>query len=149
MTAPVQHAPDVWLLPLPDYEYSSAYGYRWGALHQGIDLAAPTGTPIYAVHAGTVTFSAWGGGYGYLVIIEHEDGVETLYGHASQLLVSEGQEVDAGEVVALVGNTGNSFGAHLHFEVHLDGVAQEPVGWLDEHGVDILGKVEEIYGPGS
>lgn len=145
-TSIVQEAPDVWLLPLRGYQLSSPYGYRWGTNHNGIDLAAPHGTSIYAVHAGTVTHARWSGGYGYLVIIEHPDGVETLYAHASELLVYEGQEVAAGEPVALVGNTGHSFGAHLHIEVHVDGIPQDPLVWLDEHGVDILAEVEEIYG---
>lgn len=145
-TSIVQDAPDVYLLPLTDYQVSSAFGYRWGGIHNGVDLAAPTGTTIRAVHAGTVTFSDWNGGYGYLVVVEHDDGVQTWYAHASQLLASVGQEVEAGEPIALVGNTGNSFGAHLHFEVHVDGVPTEPVAWLNERGVDINAKVEEIYG---
>lgn len=145
-TSIVQHAPDVWLLPMHGYQLSSSYGTRWGTMHNGVDLAAPTGTPIYTVHSGTVTHSRWSGGYGYLVIVEHDNGVETLYAHASELLVYEGQEVAAGEMVALTGNTGYSLGPHLHLEVHVDGVPQDPISWLAERGVDIMGQVEEIYG---
>lgn len=148
-TSIVQEAPDVWLLPMPDYQVSSSFGPRWGTTHNGVDLAAPTGTVIYAVHAGTVTHARWGGGYGNLVIIDHGDGVETLYAHASELLAYEGQEVAAGEPIALVGNTGYSLGAHLHLEVHVDGAPQEPVDWLSERGVDIYAQVEEIYGRAS
>lgn len=141
-----QQAPDVWLLPMRNYSYTSEYGYRWGRMHQGIDLAAPQGSPIQAVHAGTVVHSRWAGGYGYMVVVDHGDGVQSLYAHASELLVYEGQEVAAGDRLALVGNTGYSFGPHLHFEIHLNGVPQEPVAWLDERGVDITTATEEIYG---
>jgi murein DD-endopeptidase MepM/ murein hydrolase activator NlpD len=145
-TSIAQQAPDVWLLPLHSYNYTSAYGWRWERMHNGIDLAAPQGTPIHAMHAGTVVRSGWHGGYGYMVAIDHGNGVQTLYAHASELLVSEGQEVAAGDRVALVGNTGYSFGAHLHLEVHINGVPQEPVGWFDERGVDILDATDQIYG---
>jgi murein DD-endopeptidase MepM/ murein hydrolase activator NlpD len=142
----IAEAPDVWLLPLNNYTYSSSYGLRWGRMHNGIDLAAPQGAPIYAAHSGTVVLSRWDGGYGYAVVIDHGNGVQTLYGHTSQLLVSEGQEVAAGERIALVGNTGYSFGAHLHFEVHVDGVPQDPVPWLNERGVDIIAETDPLYG---
>jgi murein DD-endopeptidase MepM/ murein hydrolase activator NlpD len=114
-------------------------------MHAGVDLAAPQGTPIYAMHAGTVVLSRWEGGYGYAVIIDHGDGVKSLYGHTSQLLVSEGQEVSAGERIALVGNTGFSFGAHVHLEVHVDGTPVDPVAFFIERGVDILGKTDPLY----
>jgi len=145
-TSIVQEAPDVYLLPLRDYQVSSPFGIRWGTMHNGVDLAAPHGAPISAVHAGEVVYAGWNGGYGNLVVIDHGNGVETWYAHSSEVLVYVGQEVSAGEVVARVGNTGHSFGAHLHLEVHIDGVPQEPVAWLEERGVDILGQVEEIYG---
>lgn len=138
-------APDMWLLPLNSYSYSSAYGWRWGRMHNGIDLAAPQGTPIYAMHAGTVVLSQWYAGYGYAVIIDHGDGVETLYGHTSQLLVSQGQEVSAGERIALVGNTGYSFGPHLHLEIHVNGQPQEPVGWLEQREVDVIAETDPLF----
>ncbi len=145
-TSITQEAPDVWLLPLRNYTLSSFYGWRWERMHEGVDLAAPHGTPIQAVHAGTVVLSRWYSGYGYCVIIDHGDGVETLYAHASQLLVYEGQEVSAGDIIALVGNTGYSFGAHLHFETHVNGVPQDPIPWMKERGVDLVERTEEIYG---
>jgi murein DD-endopeptidase MepM/ murein hydrolase activator NlpD len=141
-----QQAPDVYLLPVHDYTYTSGFGYRWETAHNGVDLAAPEGTPIYAVHAGTVVLSRWYAGYGYAVILDHGDGVQTWYGHSSALLVEEGQQVSAGEHIALVGNTGYSFGAHLHFEVHVDDIPQDPIAWMQERGVDILSQTEEIYG---
>ncbi len=146
-TSTTQQAPDLWLLPMHDYTFSSPYGWRWNRMHNGIDLAAPQGTPIFAVHAGTVTLARWNGGYGYAVIIDHGDGVQTLYGHNSELLVSEGQEVSAGERIALAGNTGYSFGAHLHFEIHVNGVPQDPVPWLQEQGVDVLTRTDPLTNP--
>jgi murein DD-endopeptidase MepM/ murein hydrolase activator NlpD len=143
-TSTTQQAPDLWLLPMHDYTFSSPYGWRWNRMHNGIDLAAPQGTPIFAVHAGTVTLARWHGGYGYAVIIDHGDGVQTLYGHNSELLVTEGQEISAGERIALTGNTGYSFGAHLHFEIHVHGVPQDPVPWLQEQGVDVLTRSDAL-----
>lgn len=146
-TSITQQAPDLWLLPMHDYRFSSPFGWRWSRMHNGIDLAAPQGAPIYAVHAGTVTLSRWNGGYGYAVVIDHGDGLETLYAHASQLLVYEGQEVTAGERIALVGNTGYSLGAHLHFETHVYGAPQDPVPWLQERGVDVLTATDTLTTP--
>lgn len=145
-TSITQAAPDYWLLPLQNYDYSSPFGMRWGQMHNGVDLAAPHGAPIQAVHAGVVTTARYHGGYGYAVIIDHGDGRETLYGHNSELLVQEGQEIAAGDRIATVGNTGYSFGPHLHFEVHVHGVPQNPVPWLQEQGVDLLEQTEAIYG---
>lgn len=141
----IAEAPDMWLLPVTDYTLSSEYGWRWGRMHAGIDLAAPQGAPIYAMNAGTVVLSGWFAGYGYAVIIDHGNGVQTLHGHTSQLLVSEGQEVAAGERIALVGNTGYSFGPHLHLEVHVNGEPQEPISWLREHDVDIVDATDALY----
>lgn len=142
----IAEAPDLWLLPLDQYTFSSQYGWRWGRMHAGIDLAATHGTPIYSMHAGTVVQSGWLGGYGYAVIIDHGNGTESLYGHTSELLVSEGQEVSAGERIALIGNTGYSFGPHLHLEVHIDGAPVEPVAWLKDHDVDIMAVTDPLYG---
>ena len=139
-------APDVWLLPLHGYNFTSPYGMRWNKLHAGVDLAAPEGTPYGAIHAGTVTKAGWFGGYGYCVIIQHTDGTESIYGHSSSLLVKEGQEVKAGDRLGLVGNTGHSYGSHLHLEVHVKGEPTDPIPWLRAKGVDIKLEVEAIYG---
>ena len=110
---------------------SSGYGYRWGTLHKGIDIAAPSGTPIKASDGGTVTFSGWNdGGYGYMVKINHGNGFETVYAHNSKLAVNVGQKVAQGEVIAYVGNTGNSTGNHVHFEVIKNGATQNPINYL-------------------
>lgn len=141
-----QPAPDVWLLPLKQYRVSSPFGMRWGVLHPGVDLAVPEGTPYYAAHAGTVKVARWYGGYGYCVMIDVGNGVETLYGHSSKLLVKEGQHVEAGDLLALAGNTGYSYGPHVHFEIRIDGKAVDPVPFMKEHGVDIPQHIEAIYG---
>jgi len=99
--------------------FSSGFGWRWGRIHKGIDIANNVGTPIVASKDGVVTFSGWhGGGYGYLVTLQHEDGSRSLYAHNSRLLVQEGQEVEQGQPIAQMGSTGRSTGPHLHFEIH-------------------------------
>jgi murein DD-endopeptidase MepM/ murein hydrolase activator NlpD len=108
----------------------SGYGMRWGRLHEGIDIAAPTGTPIWAAAAGTVIHAGWLGGYGNLVVVDHGNGLATAYAHASAILVGVGQSVSQGETISLVGSTGNSSGPHLHFEVRVNGVAVDPLLYL-------------------
>jgi murein DD-endopeptidase MepM/ murein hydrolase activator NlpD len=136
--------PDLWLLPIHDYQFTSPFGQRWGKLHAGVDLARPEGTPYHAARSGVVKLARWNGGYGNCVIIDHGNGIETVYGHASKLLVKEGQQVDAGTVLGLVGNTGYSFGAHLHFEIHINGQPTDPVTYLRRHNVDIPRGVEAL-----
>lgn len=102
---------------------------RSGA-HTGTDIAAPNGTPIKAVANGTVTFAERNGSYGNLLKITHENGVETWYGHCSQLYATVGQQVKAGDIIAAVGSTGNSTGPHLHLEIRLNGTAINPQQYL-------------------
>jgi murein DD-endopeptidase MepM/ murein hydrolase activator NlpD len=109
---------------------TSGYGWRWGRMHEGIDISAPTGTSILAAAAGTVIHAGWLGGYGYLVVIDHGNGLATAYAHASAILVAVGQSMSQGETVALVGSTGHSTGPHLHFEVRVNGVAVDPLLYL-------------------
>ena len=125
---------------LSDYKrISSPYGNRIHPItgkekfHNGIDIAAAKGTDIKAAADGTVTFSGVNGGYGNCVIIAHNDGTSTLYGHASALLVLPGQKVTKGQVIAKVGSTGNSTGNHLHFETKSNGTVYDPNSWWDEH----------------
>ncbi|MGW4467201.1 M23 family metallopeptidase [Micromonospora sp. NBC_01796] len=139
-------APDVWLLPLHGYNFTSPYGMRWGDLHTGVDLAAAEGTPYRAIHGGTVTRAGWYGGYGLCVIVQHPDGTEAVYGQSSKLSVKVGQEVKAGDELGLVGMTGHSYGSHLHLEVHVDGVPRDPIPYLRDKGVDLQTEVEAIYG---
>ncbi|WP_433344642.1 M23 family metallopeptidase [Micromonospora sp. CA-111912] len=136
---------DVWLLPLQDYDFNTPYGMRWGKLHTGVDLVAPEGTPYVAIHGGTVTKAGWFGGYGYAVIVKHTDGSEAIYGHSSTVTVKEGQQVKAGEQLGLVGNTGHSYGAHLHLEIHVNGEPRDPVPWLQSREVDIKMQIQALY----
>ncbi|MCT7985877.1 peptidoglycan DD-metalloendopeptidase family protein [Laspinema sp. A4] len=102
--------------------FTSGYGWRWGRMHKGIDIAGPTGTPIYAAATGVVITAGWNsGGYGNLVEIEHPDGSVTLYAHNHRIMVQEGQQVEQGQQVAEMGSTGFSTGPHLHFEIHASG----------------------------
>ena len=98
---------------------TSGYGWRWGRLHRGIDIAAPIGTPIVAAAAGEVVGAGWHGGYGNLIKLEHVDGSVTYYAHNNRILVTHGQKVRQGDQIAEMGTTGNSTGSHLHFEIHL------------------------------
>ena len=98
--------------------------------HTGLDIGASIGTPIKAAASGTVTFAGYKGSYGYMVVISHSDEVETYYGHCSKLYVSAGQKVNQGDVIAAVGNTGNSTGPHLHLEIRVNGVAYNPQNYL-------------------
>jgi len=98
--------------------------------HTGLDIAAPTGTSIKACAGGTVTFSGYKGSYGYMLVINHGNGVETYYAHCSKLYYTAGQQVNQGDVIAAVGNTGNSTGPHLHLEVRVNGVAYNPQNYV-------------------
>lgn len=98
--------------------------------HTGLDIAAPAGTPIKATADGEVIFSGYSGGYGYVVKISHGNGIQTYYGHCSSLYVSTGETVEAGDVIAAVGSTGNSTGNHLHFEVRVNGTEVNPQNYL-------------------
>lgn len=108
---------------------TSPYGWRWGMMHQGIDIGAPSGTPIYAAAGGTVFYSGWMGGYGNLILIDHGDGRVTAYAHQSSLAVSGGP-VGRGQLIGYVGSTGDSTGPHLHFEVRVNGSAVDPMRYL-------------------
>lgn len=110
---------------------TSRFGQRWGKAHKGLDIGAPKGTPIKAAASGTVVSSGYdSSGYGYMVVISHGNGIDTAYGHCSALYVKAGQKVSQGEVIAAVGNTGHSFGNHLHLEIRVNGIAQNPQNYL-------------------
>lgn len=111
---------------------TSRFGGRWGRTHKGIDIGAPKGTSIKAAAAGTVISASYGynGGYGNYMVISHGNGVETAYGHCNTLSVKVGQKVSQGQVIGTVGNTGRSFGNHLHLEIRVNGVAQNPQNYL-------------------
>lgn len=110
---------------------SSRFGIRSRDNHKGLDIANSTGTPIAAAASGTVKYAKYNsGGYGNLVIIDHGNGIETYYGHNSKLYVTEGQKVTQGEVICAMGSTGISTGPHLHWEVRINGVAQNPQNYI-------------------
>jgi len=110
---------------------TSGFGYRWGRLHAGIDIANSVGTPIRAAKSGTVIVSGYNeGGYGNWIIIDHGGGFSTLYGHMSRLRASEGQSVKQGDRIGDMGNTGNSTGPHLHFETRVSGNPRNPTAYL-------------------
>ncbi|MGI9604244.1 MAG: M23 family metallopeptidase, partial [Acidimicrobiales bacterium] len=109
---------------------TSRFGPRWGRMHQGIDIAAPSGTPVYAAAGGTVIQAGFNGGYGNAVVIDHGGGLSTVYAHHSSLTVSAGQSVGAGTQVGLMGSTGNSTGPHVHFEVRINGTPYDPLAYL-------------------
>ena len=112
--------------PLDDYEVVSEYGGRGGREHRGVDMAAAAGSPIRAAADGTVVYSGEQRGYGKVVVIDHGDGIETLYAHNTRNLVKRGQDVLQGQMIATVGDTGNAKGHHLHFEYIVDGDSKEP-----------------------
>ncbi len=109
---------------------TSGFGMRWGRMHEGIDIAAGSGTPIRAAAAGRVVYAGWMSGYGNLVAIDHGGGVSTAYGHQSSIAVGNGQIVSQGQTIGDVGCTGHCFGPHLHFEVRINGSPVDPLGYL-------------------
>jgi len=118
--------------------FTSGFGYRWGALHAGVDLAGPVGTPIYAASDGVVIDAGPTAGYGAWVKLRHSDGTVTLYGHVNTWTVQIGQRVMAGDQIATIGNRGNSTGPHLHFEVLLNGTNHiDPTPWLAARGLSV------------
>lgn len=113
------------------YTITSRYGARWDRTHTGLDVAAPTGTTIYAAASGTVsTVQSLTGSYGNYLIINHGNGVQTLYGHCNTILVSQGTTVSQGQAIATVGSTGNSTGPHLHLEIRVNGTTLNPQNYL-------------------
>ena len=107
----------------------SPYGWRWGRMHEGIDIAAGYGTPIAAAAAGVVIYAGWMGGYGNLIIIDHGGGLATAYAHQSSFAVGGGS-VSQGQTIGYVGCTGHCFGPHVHFEVRINGSPVDPLGYL-------------------
>jgi murein DD-endopeptidase MepM/ murein hydrolase activator NlpD len=109
---------------------TSPFGWRWGRMHQGIDIGVGYGTPIHAAAAGTVIYCGWEEGYGNFVVIDHGGNLATAYGHQSAIAVTCGQQVDQGQVIGYVGCTGHCTGPHLHFEVRVGGNPVDPMGYL-------------------
>jgi murein DD-endopeptidase MepM/ murein hydrolase activator NlpD len=118
------HAGFVWPVSGP---VTSSFGWRWGRMHEGIDIGVSYGTPIHAAASGTVIYCGWMEGYGNLVAVDHGNGIATAYAHQSSIAVTCGQGVAQGQVVGYVGSTGHSTGPHLHFEVRVRGAAVDPL----------------------
>ncbi len=140
--------------PVDRMNFSSGFGVRtdpfrgYAAMHAGIDMPAAIGTPIHATADGIVGRAEWSNGYGKLIAIEHGKGVETRYGHLSQILVEPNQRVKRGDVIGLMGSTGRSTGSHLHYEVRIDGRAINPMPFLQ--GADYLLAVQRrVAAPGT
>jgi murein DD-endopeptidase MepM/ murein hydrolase activator NlpD len=139
-----QVAGDLWMLPMQHYTVSTPFSLDKTSLHPGVDLAAKAGTPYYATHAGTVKLARAYGGYGYAVLLDLGDGATILYGHSSKIYVTEGQQVLAGEVLGLVGDSGYAFGDGLYFEVRVNDKAVEPKAFLLQRGVDIDNSTQPV-----
>jgi murein DD-endopeptidase MepM/ murein hydrolase activator NlpD len=125
--APASGSGFIWPVSGP---ITSPFGMRWGTLHPGIDIGVPSGTPVHAAATGTVIWCGWMSGYGNLVMIDHHNGLVTLYGHNTSVAVGCNQQVSQGQVVSYSGCTGFCTGPHVHFEVRLHGSAVDPLGYL-------------------
>jgi murein DD-endopeptidase MepM/ murein hydrolase activator NlpD len=121
---------DGWCWPSDATTVTSEFGSRWGRLHAGLDIAGPTGTPIYAAQAGRVSFAGRQGGYGNLMLVDHGGGVVTAYAHQSAFVADVGDVVQCGQQIGEIGSTGNSTGPHLHFEVRVNGTPRNPRGYI-------------------
>jgi murein DD-endopeptidase MepM/ murein hydrolase activator NlpD len=126
---PVQGASGGWIWPL-NGPITSPFGWRWGRMHEGIDISVPEGTPIRAAKAGSVILAAYTGGYGNYTCVDHGGGLSSCYAHQSSFAVSPGDQVAQGAVIGYSGNTGSSTGPHLHFEIRVNGTAVDPLGYL-------------------
>lgn len=125
-----------WTSPITGGVFTSGFGFRWGRMHQGDDLAAPVGTPLLALSEGVVISAGYEGGYGNKVEIRYWDGTVSVYAHMDRIDVAVGEQVGSGARVGASGNTGHSTGPHLHLEIHPNGGGPvDPSGWLSARGV--------------
>jgi murein DD-endopeptidase MepM/ murein hydrolase activator NlpD len=135
--AAAEAAANPWTAP-SNARITSFFGMRNGSLHGGTDFGNFEGEEIWSVGAGTVAYIGFeAGGYGNVVYVDHGNGIETRYAHASEILVSVGDEVDKGQAIMLAGSTGRSTGPHLHFEVLIDGEKVDSLAWLEDQGVAV------------
>lgn len=124
--------PEEYICPLEQgYIVTSLYGPRWGRNHDGVDMAIETGSPVYASKTGTVILAQWYYGYGKCIDVDHGDGVVTRYAHLDSINVTEGDTVFQGQIIGESGNTGNSTGPHLHFEIRINGESVNPADYID------------------
>lgn len=138
-----QRVSAAWMTPVKHYQLSAGYmknGAHWAHKHSGQDFAVSIGTDVHAVHGGTVVTAGWGGAYGNNIVIRHADNTYSQYGHLSKIQVRVGEHVNTGEQIALSGNTGNSTGPHLHFEIRKTpyyGSSVSPLPFLRAEGVSV------------
>ncbi len=144
------------IMPLRNSKLTSGYGMRNHPVlrkrrkHNGIDLAAPTGTPVYATADGMITRANWFSSYGLYISIEHGADLETRYAHLSRIAVAGGQRVRKGDLIGYVGSTGRSTGPHLHYEVRVDGVAVNPIPYMKETQAQVAyAKDKRLHGRGG
>ena len=134
--------------PLAGFRMTSGYGMREHPIlggrrkHDGVDLASPVGTPVHATADGVVERASWFGGYGLCVELDHGAHLETRYGHMSRLAVAEGQHVRKGDVIGYVGSTGRSTGPHLHYEVRVNGLAVNPLAYMQPDDPRLLASAD-------
>lgn len=124
-----------WRLPLQQYKVNAPFGQS--SLHQGMDLAAPEGTPYFASHSGVVTLARYDGGLGYTVVVDVGGGITITYGHSAKILVHEGQKVQSGDALGLVGASGYAFDNGLYFEIRVNNKAVNPATYLSSYGIDV------------
>ena len=129
-TGPTQTPSNAGLIWPVQGPVTSPFGWRWGRMHEGIDIGVGYGTPIHAAAGGTVIYCGWEEGYGNFVVIDHGGNLATAYGHQSSIAVTCGQQVNQGQGIGYVGCTGHCFGPHLHFEVRVNGNPVDPLGYL-------------------
>ena len=129
-TGPTQTPSNAGLIWPVQGPVTSPFGWRWGRMHEGIDIGVGYGTPIHAAAGGTVIYCGWEEGYGNFVVLDHGGNLATAYGHQSSIAVTCGQQVSQGQVIGYVGCTGHCFGPHLHFEVRVNGNPVDPLGYL-------------------
>jgi len=128
---------NLWLLPLRNYTVAAPFGSHAAAVHPGITLTAQEGAPFVAAHSGKVVLARYSGGLGLTVVIDTGNGTTITYGHASRLLVKEGQHVEAGDLIGLVGSSGYAYGSSLYYEVQRDGKPLDTVAFMLTKGVDL------------
>ena len=125
-----EHPTRIFAWPVDSGVISSGFGMRNGTMHDGVDIAAPTGTPIHAAETGTAIYSGRLRGYGNVIIVRHDDHYVTVYGHCEENLVREGDSIARGQVIGKIGSSGRTTGANLHFEVRRDNTARNPLAYL-------------------
>jgi murein DD-endopeptidase MepM/ murein hydrolase activator NlpD len=136
--------PGLWLLPLHNYTVAGPFGGHATGVHPGISLAAQEGAPFVAAHSGKVVLARYSGGLGLTVVIDTGNGTTITYGHASRLLVKEGQKVEAGDVIGLVGSSGYTFGSALYYEIQHDGQQTDVVAFMLTKGIDLTKATEAV-----